>query len=507
MKYLPALFVLYSFINAYAQKHDNVWMFGYDSKQTIPGIEGSICEFDQNPGLFYYQPIALSLDISSTNIADSSGQLLFYTNGCAVVNAQHEVMENGEGLNPGEVHDIQCSDGYTAGPQSTLILSKPGNSDLYYLFHSHIIYVYTPNFDVVTDKLFFSLIDMSLNNGAGVVIEKNVPVITEPLTYGELTAVKHANGRDWWILIGGDQNNLYYYFLLTEQGITNILSQQIGMPASYDGSRGGQAVFSPNGKKYVRYSAIDGLYLFDFDREQGLLSNFQQIAIGDSVISGGVAISPNSRYLYVSSTYRVYQYDLWAFDIAATKDTVAIFDGFSAPFPTTFYSAQLAPDCRIYINSQSTVRYLHVINQPDEPGDACGFQQHGIPLPYNHLRSMPNFPNYRLGPLIPGEPIAPPCELIVGTHNPILEKEENKAWVFPNPAIDYVKVVFEKEVQGQWVLFDATGRRVQYVTLPPIQREHRIALDGVVPGIYFYQVLRQGVQGLSSGKLVIMGGR
>jgi hypothetical protein len=487
VKYLIFLIILFSFGIVQAQRHDNIWIFGYNSKDTIPGIEGSICAFDQNPGVFFYQPIGLNLHVSSTNIADSSGHLLFYTNGCAIANAQHEIMENGDGLNPGTIHDNYCEYGYIAGPQSALILPKPGDPSLFYIFHKRIITITDPVLDVLSDLTYFSIVDISINNGLGSVIAKNQSLINEPTTYGELTAVKQGNGQDWWILTGGDQNNSYFRIALTSEGVQGPFIQNIGTPASLEGSGGGQAVFSPDGTMYVRYSAADGVYLFDFEREQGLLSNFRHIAIGDSVISGGVAISPNSRYLYVSSTFWVYQYDLWASDIAATKDTVAVYDGFSAPFATTFYNAQLAPDCKIYLNSQNTVRYLHVINRPDEAGEACDFQQHNIPLPFNHRRSLPNFPNYRLGPLIPGENPPPPCELIVGTQSPQPTAEGVKAWVFPNPATDYLKVVFERPQpkNGLAILYNSLGQVVSAYDLSPMEREHRLELISVAPGLYF----------------------
>lgn len=44
-----------------------------------------------------------------------------------------------------------------------------------------------------------------------------------------------------------------------------------------------------------------------------------------------------------------------------------------------------------------TTPYLHVINNPDLPGDNCDVCQHCVALPSWNSFSMPNFPNYRLG--------------------------------------------------------------------------------------------------------------
>lgn len=73
-------------------------------------------------------------------------------------------------------------------------------------------------------------------------------------------------------------------------------------------------------------------------------------------------------------------------DIVNPKTLIGVFDGYQSPFPTTFFNAQLAPDCKVYINSLTTVDVLHVIHNPDEPGLACNFEQHAVQLPFNHLR-------------------------------------------------------------------------------------------------------------------------
>ncbi|MBL7797935.1 MAG: PKD domain-containing protein [Saprospiraceae bacterium] len=94
-----------------------------------------------------------------------------------------------------------------------------------------------------------------------------------------------------------------------------------------------------------------------------------------------------------------HQYDLWAANIPASRQVVAVYDGFKDPFSTTFYMLQLAPDGKIYGSATNGTQYLHVIHNPDVAGTDCQYQQHGIRLlKYNDF-SLPNFPNYRLGPL------------------------------------------------------------------------------------------------------------
>ncbi len=339
------------------------------------------------------------------------------------------------------------------------------------------------------------------------VIEKNISVIQDSISAGQLTAVKQSNGIDWWVIVPQYLSNKYYYFELTENGIENLSEQQIGNPTVKRGEGGGQAAFSPDGTKYIRYTPADGLFIFDFNRNTGQLSNFRFIAIDDEAFTGGVAVSPNSRYLYVCSEDFVYQFDLQAADIEASRITVAEYDGYLSPFPTKFFNAQLAPDCKIYINSFATVDVLHVIHSPDEPGLACNFEQHAVQLPFNHARSLPHFPNYRLGPLVEGEAPPPPCEPIVSTEEEELPSWQ-KAYVFPNPAPGYFKVVFEEALRraGRVVLYNGLGQVALEEVLEAGGREFRLEVGGMPPGLYFYSVFLEG-ELVKGGKLVVAGGR
>ena len=233
-------------------------------------------------------------------------------------------------------------------------------------------------------------------------MKKNIEIAQDILQEGRITATKHANGRDWWIITKRRNSGRFYNILLDADNVQVKDIQEFENISAYSGI--GQSIFAPDGSKYVS-STIRGnvgsdcyIDIYDFDRCTGTLFNPIQITYADSAWSGGCAISPNSRFLYVSSYRYIYQYDLWAENIEATKDTVAIYDGFIIPpiFATRFFLAQLAPDGKIYISATNSVPYLHVINHPDLPGDSCDVCQHCVQLPTWNAFSMPNFPNYRL---------------------------------------------------------------------------------------------------------------
>ncbi len=390
-----------------AQEHDNTWLFGYSSNPTDLSFGGTVIDFKENLPTMYYQYREMNFDAMNTSISDAEGNLLFYTNGIYIADSTHQQMENGDGLNPGEYTDDHAEYGLIQ-VQGAIALPVPtilGN--MYYLIHKAKAYP-TSTLGLHSTHLYYSLVNPTLNNGLGEAIEKNQIVIQDTLEVGKITAAKHANGRDWWLLIFEYDSANYYRVLLTPDGVEVIGKEEYDIPLFMEGL--GQAAFSPDGSKFVRLNGINielGNFLdvYDFDRCTGLLSNHQRLNYIDGAWLVGVAISPNSRFLYVASYDYLYQFDLWADDIFATKDTVAIYDGFEVVFPsqltlpTHFSFMQLAPDGKIYSATSGAVNYLHVINKPNEKGDACEVLQHSVELPTYNLFSMPNFPNYRLGPL------------------------------------------------------------------------------------------------------------
>ena len=283
-----------------------------------------------------------------------------------------------------------------------------------------------------------------------------------------------------------DQSNGYFTLLLTSNGIDTIFEQYIGIPISPGG--GGQAVFSPDGATYARYNPFDGLVVYDFDRNTGIFSNFRQANISvDNSTSGGIAISPNSRFIYCNSEVEIYQFDLEADILQSSSVKVATYDGFLSPFPSNFYLAQLGPDCRIYINSKNGVDVLHVINHPDEKGVDCDVAQHSIQLASNHFFSIPNYPNYRLG-------LGPPCDtsIIVSNQNIFIPKAEIK--VFPNPANEVIHIEWENSFTGPFILKlkNALGETVKEKEVAINLGREELWVDEIPDGIYFLEMEGEG---------------
>lgn len=483
------------------QKRDNLWLFGYESNPTNLDFGGTNINFSTSPPDIYYEYRPMNFSETNASICDGQGNLLFYTNGFYVANKNHQQMENGGGLSPGGFNQEYIEIGLIM-PQGAMILPVPESDSLFMLFHATFDLIKTPNTDGGNMTSYYSLIDMSENNGLGAVIEKNVVFNQDTLTYGKITAARHGNGRDWWILMNEYNTNRYYRWLLTPEGLQDMEQQAIGETVT---NGLGQAVFSPDGTKYVNLNQTTftdtgtHVAIYDFDRCTGLLSNDVHLFY-QGALSGGVAISPNSRFLYVSKYDTLFQFDFYANDIASSREIVGIYDGTQSPFGSTFYLAQLAPDGKIYMNCPNGENVLHVIHNPDLKGDSCNFEQHGIDLPTYNSSSLPNFPNYRLGKL-EGSPCDSIISTVVGEGNiPIPD-----IFAYPNPASSYLKIKWKGTgvyASGYFRLYNLIGEQVLQKEFSYVN-EFQFSLEGLNPGVYIYHIsIDQRLR--KSGKLVIV---
>ena len=309
MKNLLLILTLILFnISLFAQFHDNIWLMGYDSDAVNPIYGGTTLNFSESPPLVVKHDRDMNFRLTSASYADSVGNLLFYTNGIYIANKLHELMENGDSLNPGPIANMQASDGYGVY-QSEFFLQLPDNPNLFYLFHMkfdwHDVFV------TAVTTLYITQIDLTLNDSLGAVTIKNEEILTDG-RFGTITAVKHANGRDWWILTCEQTDNKYFKFLFTPEGLSDVEEFEL-QPEFPEIFSNGPLVFSPDGTKFARYEVNHGAYVYDFDRCTGTFSNPQFVGLPETTLGGGAAISPNSRFLYVSTKTKLYYRNIFIF--------------------------------------------------------------------------------------------------------------------------------------------------------------------------------------------------
>ncbi|MBX3107491.1 MAG: hypothetical protein KF877_12850, partial [Bacteroidetes bacterium] len=223
-KYILLLICVCIYNLSTGQGYNHNWLLGYDNAGIPPytSVGKAFAEIDSLNINIFSQSRKMPFMSSQANISDSAGNLLFYTNGCWIANATGDTMMNGDSLNPGNFSDGYCTLGYPIANME-LALPVPGMMNKYILFHQ------TGDQSVWSRKLYYSLIDMSLDSGRGAVTAKNQIAFSDSLISG-ISACKHANGRDWWVAVLKDSSDIIYTLLLTPNGITNIQQQHLNVP-------------------------------------------------------------------------------------------------------------------------------------------------------------------------------------------------------------------------------------------------------------------------------------
>ncbi len=497
--------------NIYTQtnnsKYDNAWILGYEYSSPIRYDSGVKLSFDGDTAKIDTFYMFASLGETNASICDRHGNLQFYTEGIRLFNKAHDLMPHGDTLCPGGIYEYIKNDFFGIDKvQGAIFLPFSSDSSIYKLFHLELaLHNISPVFG---HKLYCTTLDSKLNNGLGAIITKSKLVIQDSLTRNCITACRHANGKDWWLLIPGIYNHKYHKVLMTQDSMYHSV-QVIGSLPNKGGQ--GQACFSPNGCYYALYQTTydrvnSQLCIYNFNRTTGGLSNPIQIPVLDSSYLGGVAISPNSRFLYASSLFFVYQFDLWASDVAASKITVATYDGFIDPLwwggGTAFMTAQLAPDGKIYISTPGSTHYIHVIEYPDRLGLACELRQHTIRIPRYYASAMPNFPNYRLGALQASDS----CPSLISASSDAPAEAPLGLVVQPNPTTDLLHIAYytENTTAISVAISDYTGKKLQTLSLDSAIGSLDINTSALPNGLYLCTLYDSATHRQQSVKFVVM---
>ena len=409
------LMTLYTSL-AFSQQEASVWYFGQNAGLKF-NPDGSVNSLGDGK---------LNTSEGCASIANSNGDLLFYSDGRTVWDKNHVVMPNGDYLNgTGLFGDISST-------QSAIIVPKPGSPNLYYIFtldepHQENAAVYpntfsgnymetdsgkTPdNDDGLNNGLNYSIADLSKtgsNGSTGDIVSRNNHLITydtnllgEEIKYKcseKLTAVKDASGNGYWVITQFTDN--FYAFRVTSSGVSTTPVKSAVLPSiptfGYRRNAIGYLKASPNGKKLAAaFDQIDtatspynnykgSLYTFDFDTSTGIVLNSKLIL--SDVKAYGVEFSNNSNVLYASfnasvgNSYQLAQFDLLSMDIPNSKTEI-----FGGSYGVG--ALQLAPNKKIYFCTYS-FESLAVINNPDVLGLGCDFDKEGQKLAPNTKRIL-----------------------------------------------------------------------------------------------------------------------
>lgn len=369
----------------YNQRYDFNWVFGYDGGKGDPRFGTTLVNFNAgNPLVSFADKGKMVIFEANASISDQQGNLLYYTNGYDVEDAHFNKIPGATDLG------IKYWDGLVE-PQGVLFLNNPSSDSSKYLFYISIK-LNSPHFHVL--DLNYLLIEKHTNK-----VIKFGNVVHDTLNSGCLTACKHANGQDYWILLNKENTNLFYKILVTSLGIRTLAIQSVG-PRIIEGA--GQAVFSPNGEYFALYESIsnrEGAYffLYKFDRCTGELTELQNKHVSKMGF-GGISFSPNSKLFYHSSGLVLSQTALSHENPLDNFEEIEIITD-QTSWGSQYNLHQLGPDGRIYISNAYSNFVMHRINRPNEPGKSSFPRSNSFALKTLGGYGIPNMPNYRLGPI------------------------------------------------------------------------------------------------------------
>ena len=322
--------------------------------------------------------------------------------------------------------------------------------------------------------------DVKYNNGQGRVIQKNVQLRNDTITDG-ITAVRHGNGRDWWVLARSwktvPTNDITAY-LISPSGVTANPTQYIGAIKANQGFY--RLKFNLGGDHLYNVSSNGIIERYDFDRCTGILTNKQVYSLTSSGYSGlwGFEVSPDESKLYVTSIYQgvggntgyLIQFDLNSPNFIASAETLQTFINPDLPG-----LLELGPDGKIYLSTTwagpdacndylycaSTINVtntnLSVINSPDSAFPACDFTLFTFYLGgHKAYTGLPNNHNYELGAWV-----GSPCDTLTVAINELFPKNETlKIYYDKNWQSIFINAEELKGRSGSLQIFNSSGQLI-----------------------------------------------
>lgn len=359
-----------------AQGQNNTWVFGSNA-----GID-----FNTN------MPITTQImsDAGCASVSNPAGSLLFYSNGLQVWDRNHNVMPNGSGL---------FGNSGTSTLQGALIVPFIDDTSKYYLFS---LGGYNDNADPsYAGKLYYSVVDMTLNGGNGdVAMQKNI--LLDTALGSELQAVA-GNNCNIWLLVHLKDTNVFKAYSITAAGIST--TPVVSPAGSYSGEhayRTGMIKVSPTREKIAItnftiatysgapeqdvYSCVE---ICHFNPGTGQVSNPLVIDSTKNFFANfyGVCFSPDGSKIYASAPLAfavaqpggIFQYDI------SLPTSTAIIASKTQVNASADFSCDIAagPDGRLYV-SKGFMPIPNAtpdrIDNPNLAGTACTYVPNALTL-------------------------------------------------------------------------------------------------------------------------------
>jgi len=366
------------------KKQYNVWYFGAGDSIGVTNVwEGFGAGLDFNSGSPTTGILNSAMKFtegSAVQCDEQTGRLLFYTDGTRIWDSTHNYMMNGDsGIG-----------GHPSSTQNSVIIPIPRMSGKYAVFGNDGLNTGTGQ------GLRLAIVDMERNGGLGAVTgAKSIGIL--PNTSEKITAIRHANGHDFWILTTlCNTNDFYAYLFTTPDDIDNpdlscfILDTVISNGPSLT-CAGQYFKASPKGNK-IAFSGGNIFYTMDFDNATGILSKLDTIFGPSADLVKSYSFSPDGNFLYATQmpanavdTSFLYQYDMQNANPSATELKIGGLTIQNNPNVLTYLfpsDIQIGPDGKLYMSymvipfllnpGQFPATFLDVLPNPNIAGIGAG---------------------------------------------------------------------------------------------------------------------------------------
>lgn len=360
-------------LSSFAQKENNNWVFGINAGLNFNS--GNPVPFTST---LFNQHI-------SASVSDRNGNLLFYSDGINVRDKNNNVMPNGTHLMDSVILDPYFQ-------QAAIIVPFVNDTNKYYLFCSYSYSTLDNN--LVSDTIYYSVIDMQLNGGLGDVVASQKMI---PLSGGLTSLMVAVPGENCntWLVAHQHDTTFFNVYEITAAGLnttpTIYNSGTVNGPGAYStgeikasSDNMNLAVVTFNATPHTLASGfVSTLEVHNFDPSTGAISNCRVIDSLTDNTAGfkGVCFSPDNSKLYTSimSMSGVFQYDLSLPTLSAitnSRTDVSQSNGYILSG-----GLQSGPDGKVYVSSWG-IPYSSVdrIESPNLAGTACNYVSGAVSL-------------------------------------------------------------------------------------------------------------------------------
>ncbi|MDR0926333.1 MAG: hypothetical protein LBO69_01020 [Ignavibacteria bacterium] len=384
------ILVIFVSINLNAQMETHNWYFGDNAGITFMP-SGNNAAFLPNGKTNQMEGTA--------TLSDKYGNLLYYTDGEQVWNAEHSILPNSHGLL-----------GWTSSARSAIIIPMPLSDRYYYVFTIDAFERYYEIDSNVYGKygMRYSIIDKNI---ADVDIHnKNIPLLDNAVE--KMITINHSNKTDVWLVSYNWKDNHFYVHHISKDGISQMpLMFRRPFPAK---KLPVDALFNfeydLNASKLINCDAERNCFeIYDFNPTNGTIEINNPLSI-PAYPQGVTDIELQKLYAPYSACFSadgskfygsLFRRALvqWDFrntnpaNIIASRTIIA--DSTTANIENYDFGAiRRGPDNRIYI-ARDHYNYLGVISEPNNNATLVNFQSKGVFLQSGKSRwGLPIMMNY-----------------------------------------------------------------------------------------------------------------